>query len=167
MRRNRTWNFSHTLYISILPEATRGFHPTSTIDPLVLIKSLFRQTFQASSRALHPSSASIRKSPARRSISAGKLVPLGQIYHLRASLRPDLSLAYQFCNHGWTQSGLQSGLNPRYEFLPTMPRSCIFLFARSLYFFDCSEPALGVGGRQKKTAQGFSGNFCTTSVQCF
>ena len=44
--RCRTWNFSHTLYTSILPEATRGLHPTSTIDPFVLIKSLFEKLFK-------------------------------------------------------------------------------------------------------------------------
>ena len=46
--RFRTWNFSHTLYTSILPEATRGLHPTSTIDPFVLIKSLFENLFKES-----------------------------------------------------------------------------------------------------------------------
>ena len=46
MPRCRTWNFSHTLYTSILPEATRGLHPTSTIDPFVLIKSLFEKLFK-------------------------------------------------------------------------------------------------------------------------
>ena len=44
--RCRTWNFSHTLYTSILPEATRGLHPTSTIDPFALIKSLFEKLFK-------------------------------------------------------------------------------------------------------------------------
>ena len=46
MPRCRTWNFSHTLYTSILPEATRGLHPTSTIDPFALIKSLFEKLFK-------------------------------------------------------------------------------------------------------------------------
>ncbi len=41
VRRNRTWKFSHILYTSILPEARSSLYTTSTIDPFVLIKSLF------------------------------------------------------------------------------------------------------------------------------
>ncbi len=53
--RCRTWNLSHTLYTFILPEATRGLHPTSTIDPVVHIKSLFDKLFKGPcTRHLHP-----------------------------------------------------------------------------------------------------------------
>ena len=46
VRRVRTWKFSRALYTSILPEARSGLHPTSTIDPFVLIKSLFDNLFK-------------------------------------------------------------------------------------------------------------------------
>ena len=46
VRRVRTWKFSHALYTSILPEARSGLHPTSTIDPFLLIKSLFDKLFK-------------------------------------------------------------------------------------------------------------------------
>ena len=44
--RHRVWSFSHTLCTSILPEATSGFHRTSTIDPVVLIHRLFDNLFK-------------------------------------------------------------------------------------------------------------------------
>mmetsp|Transcript_52930 Transcript_52930/g.110387 ORF Transcript_52930/g.110387 Transcript_52930/m.110387 type:complete len:211 (-) Transcript_52930:120-752(-) len=92
--------------------------------------------------ALHPLSTSICESPARRSIFASpadEMVALCRIFHLRALFRPILSLDFHVCNHGWTQSGLLSVLNciaihntrPNSS-RPTMPRSCIFLFAGNL-----------------------------------
>ena len=137
--RCRTWNFSHTLYTSILPEATRGLHPTSTIDPFVLIKSLFEKLFKEGPAPVFYIHLRVSRAAFDLCVSCGKLVPLCQIFRLRASFRPDLSLAYQFCNHGWTQDGLRLGLNciPIHNTganssRPTIPRSCIFLFAGNL-----------------------------------
>ena len=95
-----------------------------------------------SSKALNPSSTSICESPARHTIFAShaeKMVPLCQIFHLRASFRPDLSLDYHVCNHGWTHCGLPSGQNcvaihntRTNSSSLTMPRSCISLYSGNL-----------------------------------
>jgi hypothetical protein len=92
--------------------------------------------------ALNSSSTSICESPAWHSIfvsHAGKLVPLCQIFRLRASFRPALPLAHQICKHGWTQGGLRLGLNciPIHDtgensFRPKIPPSFIFLFMGNL-----------------------------------
>ena len=109
--------------------------------------------------ALHPSPTSICESPARRSIfvhHAKKLVPLCQIFHSQASFRPYLSLAYQVCNHGWTQSGLPSGLNLRTtsdEFLAPVDAVRVFSCSRNTRPRDRR--------KEKKTAQGSSGNIAT------
>ncbi len=98
-----------------------------------------------SSKALQPSPTSICEYPVRRSIivsHAGSPDPLCQIFHFRASFRPHLLFAKQFCKDGWTPSGLPSVLNcvPIHNTgknswsLPPrqLQRSCIFLFAGNL-----------------------------------
>jgi hypothetical protein len=137
--RSHTWKFSHSLYTSILPEARSGLHPTSTIDPFVLFKRLFDKLFKDGPLPIAYIHLRVSRAEFDLCVARGKMVLLCQIFHLRASFRPDLSLDYHVCSHGWTHCGLPSGQNcvaihntGTNSSRLTMPRSCISLYAGNL-----------------------------------
>jgi hypothetical protein len=92
VRRYRTGNFSHTLYTSIPPEAPRGLHPTSTVDPFVIIKSLLDKPFKDG--PAHVVYIHLRVSRAVFDLCVSCWKTGAAIFHLLASFRQHLSLAY-------------------------------------------------------------------------
>ena len=106
-----------------------------------------------STTVLQPSPTSICESPVRITIvvsHAGGLVLLCQIFHLRASFRPNLPFANHFCKHGWMPSGLQSVLNcvPIHNTGENSTDAAAFV-----YFLARGNPALEKGGRGRKRSQ--------------
>jgi hypothetical protein len=131
VRRCRTWNFSHTLYTSILPEATRGVHPTSTIDPVVLIKSLFDKLFKEGpapvayihlrvSRATFDLCVSCEKTGA----ALPDLLPFFAGFNQAGSL-VGLSILQPRIDAKWTSVGSRLKDDPRFradsKFFPSFP----------------------------------------------
>jgi hypothetical protein len=141
--RCRTWNFSHTLYISILPEATRGLHPTSTIDPFVLIKSLFEKLFKDGPAPVFYIHLRVSRAAFDLCVSWGKtgaaLPDLPFAGFIQARSLVVLSIFQPWLDARWTPVWSKLHPDPRYrnEFLAPDDPSFVYILFRG-------EPALGV-----------------------
>jgi hypothetical protein len=147
--RGRTWNFSHTLYTSILPEAARGLRPESTIDPFVLVKSLFEKLFKGGPQLVFYIHLRVSRVAFDLCVSCGKtgaaLPDLPFAGFIQASSPVGLSNLQAWLDARWTPVGSQLHSDPRYrrEFLPPEDPSFV-------YFLVHGKPALAVGGRPRK-----------------
>ena len=134
--RCRTWNFSHTLYTSILPEATRGLHPTSTIDPFVLIKSLFEKLFKEGPAPVFYIHLRVSRAAFDLCVSCGKtgaaLPDLPFAGFIQARSLVGLSILQPWLDARWTPVGSKLHSDPRYrnEFLA--PEDPSFLKPRNV-----------------------------------
>jgi hypothetical protein len=148
VRRFRTWKFSHTLCTSILPEAMSGLHPTSTIDPFVLINSLFAKLFkQGPEPVIH---LRVSRAAYELCVSCGKtgaaaLPDLPFTGFIQASSTVSLSVLRPWLYALWTPVGSKLRCDPQYrdEFLA--PDHAAFV-----YFLVRGQPALGTGGRGRR-----------------
>ena len=146
--RYRTWNFSHTLYTSILPEAARGLHPTSTIDPVVLIKSLFDKLFKGGPAPVAYIHLRVSRAAFDLCASCGKtgaaLPDLPFAGFIQARSQIGLSSLQSWLDAKWSPVGSKLKDDKRYrdEFLT--PDDAAFV-----YFLVRGTPALGVGGRRR------------------
>jgi hypothetical protein len=149
VRRCRTWNFSHTLYTSILPEATRGFHQKSTIDPLVLVKSLFDKLFKDGPAPVAYIHLRVSRAAFDLCVSCGKtgaaLPDLLFAGFIQATSLVGLSVLQPWLDAKWTPVGSKLHSDPRYRAEFLAPDDAAFV-----YFLVRGEPALGVGGRKRK-----------------
>ena len=147
--RCRTWNFSHTLYTSILPEATRGLHPTSTIDPFVLIKSLFEKLFKEGPAPVFYIHLRVSRAAFDLCVSCGKtgaaLPDLPFAGFIQARSLVGLSILQPWLDARWTPVGSKLHSDPQYRSQFLTPDDPSFV-----YFLVRGEPALGVGGRKRK-----------------
>ena len=150
VRRVRTWKFSHALYTSILPEARSGLHPTSTIDPFVLIKSLFDNLFKQGPEPVIYIHLRVSRAAYDLCVACGKngaaaLPDLPFTGFIQASSTVSLSILQPWLDALWTPVGSKLRCDPQYkdEFLE--PDHAAFV-----YFLVLGEPALGTGGRKRR-----------------
>ena len=142
--RYRTWNFSHTLYTSILPEAARGLHPTSTIDPVVLIKSLFDKLFKGGPAPVAYIHLRVSRAAFDLCASCGKtgaaLPDLPFAGFIQARSLVGLSSLQSWLDAKWTPVGSKLKDDKRYrdEFLAPDDAALVYFLVRRT-------PALGVG----------------------
>lgn len=147
--RSRTWNFSHTLYTSILPEATHGLDGASTIDPFVLIKSLFEKLFKKGPAPVFYIHLRVSRAAFDLCVSCGKtgaaLPDLPFAGYIQARSLVGLSNLQPWLDARWTPLRSKLHSDPRYrsEFLAPDDPSFVYFRVRG-------EPALGVGGRKRK-----------------
>ena len=141
--RGRTWNFSHTLYTSILPEAARGLRPESTIDPFVLVESLFEKLFKGGPQLVFYIHLRVSRVAFDLCVSCGKtgaaLPDLPFAGFIQASSLVGLSNLQAWLDARWTPVGSKLHSDPRYrrEFLAPDDPSFV-------YFLVHGEPALRV-----------------------
>jgi hypothetical protein len=152
VRRYRIWNLSHTQYTSILPEATSEFHPTSTIDPVVLIKNLFDKLFKEGPAPVAYIHLRVSRAAFDLCVSCGKTgaasSDLPFVGFIQAGSLVGLSILQPWLDAKWTPFGSKDSKlkdDPRYrdEFLA--PDDVAFV-----YFLVRGKSALVVGGRKRK-----------------
>ncbi len=129
MRRVRTWKFSHTLYTSILPEARSGLHPTSTIDPFVLINSFFDKLFQQGPEPVIYIHLRVSRAAYDLCVACGKngaaaLPDLPFTGFIQASSTVSLSILRQWLDALWTPVGSKLRKDPQYQDEFLEPDAC-------------------------------------------
>ena len=150
VRRVRTWKFSHALYTSILPEARSGLHPTSTIDPFVLIKSLFDNLFKQGPEPVIYIHLRVSRAAYDLCVACGKngaaaLPDLPFTGFIQASSTVSQSILRQWLDALWTPVGSKLREDPQYQDEFLEPDHAAFV-----YFLVLGEPALGTGGRKRR-----------------
>ena len=160
VRRVRTWKFSHALYTSILPEARSGLHPTSTIDPFVLIKSLFDNLFKQGPEPVIYIHLRVSRAAYDLCVACGKngaaaLPDLPFTGFIQAKSLVGLSCLQPWLDALWTSVGSKLRCDPQYkdEFLE--PDDAAFV-----YFLVLGKPALGTGGRGRRNPKAPAVSLC-------
>ncbi len=124
-------------------------HPTSTIDPVVLIKSLFDKLFRGGPAPVAYIHLQVSRAAFDLCASCGKtgsaLPDLPFAGFIQAGSLVGLSSLQSWLDAKWTPVGSKLKDNKRYrdEFLA--PDDAVFV-----YFLVRGTPALGVGGRRRK-----------------
>jgi hypothetical protein len=147
--RHRVWSFSHTLCTSILPEATSGFHRTSTIDPVVLIHRLFENLFKDFGRPVFYIHLRVTRAAFDLCVECGKtgaaLPDLPFAGFIQAQSLLGLNNLQRWLDTTWTPVGSKLKDDPRYQKEFLAPEDAAFV-----YFLVRGDPALGVAGRKRK-----------------
>jgi hypothetical protein len=160
VRRVRTWKFSHTLYTSILPEARSGLHPTSTIDPFVLINSLFDKLFQQGPEPVIYIHLRVSRAAYDLCVACGKngaaaLPDLPFTGFIQASSTVSLSILQKWLDALWTPVGSKLRKDPQYQDEFLAPDHATFV-----YFLVRGQPALGTGGRGRRNPKAPAVSLC-------
>jgi hypothetical protein len=163
--RHRVWSFSHTLCTSILPEATSGFHRTSTIDPVVLIHRLFDNLFKDFGTPVFYIHLRVTRAAFDLGVECGKTgaalpdLPFAGFIQARSLL--GLNKLQRWLDATWTPVGSKLKDDPRYQKEFLAPDDAAFV-----YFLVRGEPALGVAGRKRPQPTAPKVIFCASSVRC-
>ncbi len=145
-------------------------HPTSTIDPFVLINSLFDKPFKHGPEPVIYIRLRVSRAAYEFCVSCGKtgaaaLPDLPFTGFIQAKTTVGLSILRPWLDALWTPVGSKLRCDPQYrdEFLAPD-------YAAYVYFLVRGEPALGTGGsgRRKPKAPAVSfNNLCATYNLCF